>query len=212
VPLLPFAFKRVLPAAFSCALLALSLTSCGSSKRTPEAAATAASGAAGGGGFIGASLPLVSPHDFTLTDSARRSASTREYRGHALVLAFVGTRCRAPCTVIGDQIRGALDELSRPPPVLLVSVDPADDTPAAIARYLAKVSLTGRARYLTGSVAALRAAWRPYHVPAPARGSSPYERFAPVFLLDAQGRARVEYPLEQLTPEALVHDVRALGG
>ena len=128
------------------------------------------------------------------------------------MLAFVGTRCRAPCTIIGDQIRGALEELSRPVPVLLVSVDPASDTPAAIARYFAAVSLTGRARYLTASVAALRAAWRPYRVPAPARGSAPFERFAPVFLLDAHGRARVEYALEQLTPEALVHDIRALGG
>jgi protein SCO1 len=206
-----YARKRALAAAFSCALLALPLASCGSSKRTPEAAATPVEGAANGA-FIGAPVPLEGPHDFTLTDSARRSASTREYRGRVLVLAFVGTRCRAPCTIIADQIRGALEELSHPVPVLLVSVDPASDTRAAIARYLAAVSLTGRARYLTGSVAALRAAWRPYRVPAPARGSAAFERFAPVFLLDARGRARVEYPLEALTPEGLVHDIRALGG
>jgi protein SCO1/2 len=204
----PHAAKRALATAFSCALLALLLASCGSSKRTPQAAATAVEGATAG--FVGAPVPLEGAHDFTLTDPARRSVSTREYRGRVLVLAFVGTRCRAPCTVIGDQIRGALDELSRAAPVLLVSVDPAHDTPAAVARYLATVSLTGRARYLTGPIAALRAVWRAYRVPGPARGSSPYERFAPVFLLDAQGRTRVEYALEQLTPDALVHDIRAL--
>jgi cytochrome oxidase Cu insertion factor (SCO1/SenC/PrrC family) len=95
-------------------------------------------------------------------------------------------------------------------PVLVVTVDPAADTRAAVARFLARVSLTGRVRYLTGSLAALRAAWLPYRVPAPARGSSAFERFAPVILLDRAGRARVEYALEQLTPEALAHDVGVL--
>jgi protein SCO1 len=208
----PYTTKRALAAAFTCALLALAPASCGSSKRTPAAAVTSAPEGAAPGGFVGAQVPPERPHDFTLTDVNRRSVSTREYRGHVVVLAFVGTRCGAPCAVIGDQIRGALDQLSKQVPVLLVSVDPAGDKPAAIARYLAGASLSGRARYLTGSTAALRAAWRPYRVPAPAHGSAAFERFAPVFLLDAQGRARTEYALEQLTPEGLVHDIRALRG
>jgi hypothetical protein len=31
-----------------------------------------------------------------------------------------------------------------------------------------------------------------------------------VILLDREGRARVEYALEELTPEALSHDIRGL--
>ncbi len=31
-------------------------------------------------------------------------------------------------------------------------------------------------------------------------------------LIDAAGRERVLYETEQLTPEALAHDIRALGG
>jgi len=163
-------------------------------------------------GFAGASLPLEAPHDFTLVDESGARVSTSDYRGHVVVLAFVGTRCGAPCIVIGDQVRGALDDLARTVPVLLVSVDPAGDSRAAIARFLARVSLAGRARYLgvTGACAELCAAWRAYRVPAPARGSAIFERFAPVILLDREGRARVEYALEQLTPEGLARDIRTL--
>ena len=51
--------------------------------------------------------------------------------------------------MIAQQIRGALDELRRPVPVLLISADPAADTPARVRRFLPRVSLSGRVRYLT---------------------------------------------------------------
>src|SRR4029077_6253390 len=86
---------------------AVPASSCGTANSPPASSSTSAE-AVGAGGFVGAPVPVEAPHDFTLTDSSRRPASTREYRGHVLVLAFVGTRCRAPCTIIGDQIRGAL--------------------------------------------------------------------------------------------------------
>jgi protein SCO1 len=196
---------RAPAAAVSLALLAFALAACGGSQSTTGAATGSSPG-----GLAGAALPPGAPHDFTLVDEGGSRVATSEYRGHVVVLAFVGTRCGAPCTVIGDQVRGALDDLARSVPVLLVTVDPAGDSRAAIARFLASVSLGGRARFLSGSAAALRAAWRPYRVPAPARGAAIFERFAPVILLDREGRARVEYALEELTPEALAHDIRGL--
>jgi protein SCO1/2 len=194
----------------SAALLALSAGACGSSKAPSATPAAGATQSVSAGGFAGVALPSEAPHDFTLSDEHRRAVSSRDYRGRAVLLVFAGTRCGAPCTVMADQIRGALDQLAGVP-VLIVSIDPAGDSAAAVARFLARSSLTGRVRYLTGTPAQLRAAWSPYHVPAPARGSAVFERFAPVFLLDRNGRPRVEYALEQLTPEALVHDIRALG-
>ena len=203
-----------LAAGASCALLALAAAGCGGSGTASAPAAGAAAQSAQAGGFSGASLPAGPPHDFTLADPLGRRVSTLEYRGQVVVLAFLGTRCGAPCTVIAEQIRGALDQLARPVPVLLVSIDPVGDTHAAIVRFLARVSLTGRARYLSvrGAGRALVAVWRAYHVPGPAQGAGVFERFAPVFLLDRSGRARVEYGLEQLTPEALAHDVAVLAG
>jgi protein SCO1 len=192
---------HLLLAAF-CALAALGLgASCGASPKPRAAVASA---------FAGAALPLARAHDFTLADVHAHAVSSRDYRGRVVVLAFLDTSCGAPCAVIAQQIRGALDALSRPVPVLLVSVDPTSDGPRAIANVLARSALRGRARYLVGPRGALRAVWRSFHVPAPAHGDSVFDRFEPVVLLDRDGRARVAYSLETLTPESLAHDVAAL--
>ena len=55
------------------------------------------------------------------------------------MLAFLYSDCGAACMLIAQQIRGALDELRAPAcRVLIVSADPAADTPAACARFLAR--------------------------------------------------------------------------
>ena len=52
-------------------------------------------------------------------------------------------------------------------------------------------------------------------MPSPARvrlsvSAVAYEHGAFVLLLDKEGAPRVEFPVEELTPEALAHDVRKL--
>jgi cytochrome oxidase Cu insertion factor (SCO1/SenC/PrrC family) len=77
-------------------------------------------------------------------------------------------------------------------------------------RFLAQVSLTGRVHYLTGPIGALRAIWRAYGVVPASSGRNSFDRSASVFLLDHSGRERVLFQSEQLTPEALAHDIRKL--
>jgi protein SCO1/2 len=137
--------------------------------------------------------------------------SSSSYRGRPTILAFLDSTCRA-CLLIAQQIRGALGELANPPPVLLVSADPANDTPARIDAFLRETGLTGRARYLVGPRHALAAVLRAYRVLTPSRGEQAFETAATVYLLDREGRERVLYQQEQLTPEALAHDVRVLEG
>ncbi len=50
------------------------------------------------------------------------------------------------------------------------------------------------------------------HVVPASAGRGAYEHGAFVLLLDRAGAPRVEFPLEELTPEALAHDVRRLEG
>lgn len=165
-----------------------------------------------GSHFAGAALPAGVPaRDFTLQDQyGRRVSLESSSRGQVTMLAFVASSCRSACELIAQQIRGALDDLPRAAAVLLVSVDPAADTPARVSAFLARVSLAGRARYLTGTRPALAAVWRAYGVRPPSAGRGAFERSASVLLLDRDGRARVIFGLEQLTPEGLAHDVRAL--
>jgi hypothetical protein len=52
--------------------------------------------------------------------------------------------------------------------------------------------------------------WRAYAAVPASAGAVAYERGAFVLLLDREGAPRVEFPVEELTPEALAHDVRKL--
>jgi protein SCO1 len=217
---------RSIAARVGCACLALALVlaagacSSGSTGTTSSPASTGGSAGAGSpastpsaGGFDGAAIPPGAPaRDFTLRDQNGAQVSLSSTRGKVTILAFPYSTCGAACVVIAEQIRGALDELGRPVPVLLVSADPAADTPARVRRFLARTSLAGRVQYLTGPLAQLRQVWRSFRVVPASVGARAFDESASVFLLDREGRERVIFQLEQLTPEALAHDVRKLLG
>lgn len=199
----------------SAALLALVLAMVlgGCSSSSSMSASTSSLASSGASGFDGAALPPGAPvRDFALADQAGVRVSLGQYRGRVTILAFLYSTCGPTCTVIAQQIRGALDELAQPPSVLFISADPQLDTQASIRRFLVRVSLSGRVRYLSGSLAQLRPVWRSFRVVPATAGRAAFDRSASVFLLDGSGRERVVYQLEQLTPEALAHDVRKLEG
>jgi protein SCO1/2 len=192
--------------------LALALAACssGSSSSTSGSSSTQ-SVPAGASGFDGAALPSgVSAPTFSLRDQAGAPASLAAYRGRVVIVAFLYSTCGSPCVVIAQQIRGALDELGRAVPVLVISADPAADTPINVERFLRRVSLSGRVRWLSGSPAQLRPVWHGFRVLPASSGHAAFARSASVFLIDRLGTERVVYQLEQLTPEALSHDVRKL--
>lgn len=205
-------------------ILALALLLTHSKSRSPAASApsgrpgseagTSAGGGESASGFDGAALPAGVPaHDFTLTNALTgQPVSLSRDRGQVTVLAFPYSACGAACTLLAQQVRGALDELPRPVPVLFVSADPGADSRTRVSRFLASVSLSGRVQYLTGSPAALGAVWRAYGVVPASAGATAYASHAEVFLLDAQGGERVIFGLEQLTPEGLAHDICKLDG
>src|SRR5262245_33570574 len=129
--------RTILPAAAVAVLAALALALL---LARPGARAPISASRSSTSGFDGAALPGGLPvHAFTLTDQSGRRTSLSDQRGRVVVLAFVYPTCGSTCVLIAQQIRGALDELPRPVPVLLVSADPAADTPARVRRFLARV-------------------------------------------------------------------------
>lgn len=205
----------VLVVAFTVAVL-LDRPSRNSPASTPISSPTSTPSASG---FDGAALPAhVRAHDFTLTSlsattgqHAGEPVSLSAYRGQVVVLTFLYSTCGPTCIVIAQQIRGALDELGgHSSVVLIVSADPSADTPASVRRFLARVSLTGRVHYLTGSPAQLRAVWHAYGAIPASAGRAAFDNSASVFLIDPSGSERVLFGVEQLTPESLAHDLRKL--
>jgi protein SCO1 len=203
--------RLLLLAACPAAVIAIVLLAVLAPRGARSPARPASESSARGGAFAGAELPgAVRAPDLTLSDQSGRRVSLSALRGQVTLLAFVSTSCAPACVLVAQQIRGALDELARPPAVLLVSADPAADTPARISGFLARVSLTGRVHFLTGAAPQLRAIWRAYRVRPISSGRGAFERSVEVRLIDRSQHERVVFGLEQLTPEALAHDVRKL--
>ena len=109
-----------------------------------------------GGSFAGALRPETPPASFVLRDEEGRTVDIADYRGEPVVVTFLYTTCENECPTIAQQVRGALDRLGTDVPVVAVSVDPAQDTPASAKRFLARQKLGGRMRFLLGSEAQLQ--------------------------------------------------------
>ena len=164
-------------------------------------------GPTGWAGFVrppGAAAP-----DFALRDQDGERATMAQYRGRPVAVTFVYSTCEDTCPALVDQVRGALDDTGADVPLLAVSVDPANDTPARARRFLNERRMTGRARFLLGSERELEPVWKGYGV-QPQEGE--LDHSATVVLVDARGRQRVGFPHDQLTPEALAHDIERLTG
>lgn len=159
-------------------------------------------------GFAGSIRPRAPAADFALRDQDGRTVRVAGLRGSPVVVSFMYTTCRDACPTMTQQIRGALDDLGRDVPVLAISVDPANDTPGRARAFVAKQQMTGRMRFLLGSEAELQRVWRTFGIQP--QGAGGREHSASVVLLDASGVARVSFPVDQLTPEGVEHDLRVL--
>jgi protein SCO1/2 len=158
--------------------------------------------------FAGALRPKIPPQDFRLRDQDGKTVSLRQFRGRVVVLTFMYTTCKDTCPLTATQIRGALDDLDHDVPALAVSVDPVNDTPARAKQFLFQRGLSDdRMRFLLGNRAQLQPIWKAYGIRPQATA---FEHSAYVLLIDRHGRQRIGFPVQQLVPEDLAHDIRRL--
>jgi protein SCO1 len=142
-----------------------------------------------------------------LSDEDGRPLSLDRYKGQVVVVTFLYTTCEDTCPLTAQQIRGALDDLGTDVPVVAVSVDPANDDQANAKKFLVQQQMIGRMHFALGTSEALRRQWDAYGI-APQRDGK--EHSAYVILVDGKGLQRIGWPVDQLTPEGLAHDIRAL--
>jgi len=102
---------------------------------------------------------------FTLIDHTGKRVTDQDFRGKFLLVFFGFTNCPDVCPTALQVMAAALDKLgpnaARITPVL-ISVDPAHDTPAVLATYVA--SFHPRLVGLTGSQAEIDAVAKAYRV------------------------------------------------
>jgi protein SCO1/2 len=161
-----------------------------------------------GAGFDGAVRPPnIPPIDFDLRDEDGKPVRLAAMHGKPVVVTFMYTTCKDTCPLTLDQIRAGLDDLGHDVPVIAVSVDPQNDTPAAAKRFSLQRQMTGRMHWVLGDEAHLQRLWRAYGVQPQ---TDRQDHSASTVLLDGDGRQRVGFETSVLTPDALAHDIGLL--
>jgi cytochrome oxidase Cu insertion factor (SCO1/SenC/PrrC family) len=144
----------------------------------------------------GTSLPGPAAPGFTLTDQSGAAVSLRQFRGKAVVLAFVDSRCTTVCPLTTVSMTEAVSMLgpaaARHVQLLGIDANPDATRVADVRAYTVAHQMTRAWDFLTGSPAQLAAVWRAYHVyVAASHGNIDHE--PAVYLIDAQGRERTLY-------------------
>lgn len=149
-------------------------------------------------------VPPQTAKPFTLTDQNGKAFSFEQTRGQAVVLYFGFTHCKDICPQTLALLGKAREQARLSPRqmrIVMVSVDPRRDSPAAFRAFFHKtgVDATG----LTGSPAALQAVYKAYGIGVqPQKGDIAHTDT--IFLIDPRGRI-----VETLVPESTVKDVAA---
>ena len=164
----------------------------------------------------GTDLGKTPAPDFKLTDQTGQATSLADFRGKVVVLTFLYTHCPDECPLIASKLAttsGLLgDNTMNQTAFVAVSVDPINDTPMAIARFVQDHHLVGKLHYLTGTPAQLTPVWSAYSVYAAASvstSSGSVSHSTRVILIDQAGNERINFDSD-LDPNDLAFDVRAL--
>src|SRR5258708_24328958 len=98
---------------------------------------------------------------FALRDQEGRRVSLASFRGRPVVLTFLDSLCKSACPLEGRMLASAIRQVGGAghPRLLVVSVDPAGDTPRSVGRALRKWGLPAVTVCLLGSRARLKAVW-----------------------------------------------------
>lgn len=142
--------------------------------------------------------------NFTLTDQNGAEFSLARSRGEAVALYFGFTHCADTCPqtlALLGKARAAAGLSPAQVRIVMVTVDPRRDSPAALRAFFKKVGVD--ATGLTGSPAALKAVYRSYGVGVQPEKNDIAHSDA-IFVIDPQGRIR-----ETLAPETSLKDVAA---
>ena len=138
-----------------------------------------------------------------------------QYKGKAVLVTFLYTKCPDVCPMIASNLGVALNKMGSAKAskvqVIAVSVDPRGDTPAAVATFLQRHGMAGRMQYLIGSANELGHVWKAWGVGAEQDAEQPQlvNHSGLVYGISAQGKVTTLYAAS-FTPQEIVHDVPLL--
>lgn len=153
--------------------------------------------------------------DFHLADQNGRMRSLGDFRGKVVLLTFGYTHCPDICpTTLANLAAavGRLGEEGKRVQVLFVTLDPARDKPALLARYMPFFNRDFLALYGDDSATAAAAGeFHVYYQKQDLGSAAGYtlDHSAGVFAFDPEGRLRLHIVYDSSVDD-IVHDVRLL--
>jgi cytochrome oxidase Cu insertion factor (SCO1/SenC/PrrC family) len=152
---------------------------------------------------------------FSLIDETGRAVTAETYRGRHMLLFFGFTYCPDVCPTELAKVAATLDLLGRDAERLVplfVSIDPARDTPEALAQYTdlfhpAIIGLTGTEEQIAAAARAFRVYYNKVRT-GPEPGAYTMDHSAFVYLMGPDGGFR-QFFSPQATPEQMAASIRA---
>jgi protein SCO1 len=161
-----------------------------------------------------ASPPEAEP-PLALRNYKRERINIDQYKGKAVLLTFIYTKCPDVCPLIASNLGVALNAMgpakASKVQVIAVSVDPRGDTPKAVAVFLQRHGVAGRMQYLVGSAHELARVWKAWGVGSERDAQQPQlvNHTGLVYGLSAQGKVTTLYAAN-FTPQEIAHDAPLL--
>lgn len=160
------------------------------------------------------SPPTASP-PLALRNYLGHPVDLASYRGKAVLVTFLYTKCPDICPLITSNLRVAQNlmgpKVAAKVQVIAVSVDPKGDTPKAVAGFLAQHEMTGRMQYLVGSARELAHAWKAWGVGSEQDAQQPQfiNHSGLIYGITASGKRTTLYS-PSFKPADIAHDVPLL--
>jgi cytochrome oxidase Cu insertion factor (SCO1/SenC/PrrC family) len=134
---------------------------------------------------------------FALRDQTGTLVSLHALRGRPVLLTFLDSQCTSECPIAGRELGSILRRLpaSRRPALVVISVDPRGDTPAAVRHALAKWKLDGpwTVHWLNAPTrATLARVWKSFDVVVQPATNDIMHSLA-LYLIDRNGDERTGY-------------------
>ena len=154
--------------------------------------------------------PPVAAPAFSLQDQNGTAVSLSQLKGRVVALTFLDTQCLSLCKLQASLIGGVQSDLGAGVPLTLVvvSVRPEVDPPAAIATFAAAHGLRQPYAWLNGTKSQLAGVWADYGITVqPTAGDLAHSSV--IYLLDRRGNERVEFA-DVPDPSWLENDIKLL--
>ncbi len=192
--------------------------------------------------YIGTGMDGERASDFELVDQHGEPFALSDKNGEPVLLTFFFTNCPDVCPLTASQIRQAeemVQEKGGEFDVVIVSVDPENDTPESAREFLENYDRGDSWSFLTGDEATLKSVWSAYYVGvteesandddallAAAPGARAFHEdhedghtvllhTTPIYLIDGEGRIQAVHTTGGEDPELvddLAHDLEILTG